>query len=481
MVFPLALPCQVASLFHDPSSTAFADLTIDGHRETWPIRSRQFRHWLRRRYFEETGSAASAETVRSALDLLEARAQFDAPERMVHIRVAEYDDRIYLDLADSDWRAIQIGPDGWQVVTSPPVRFRRAAGMLPLPVPQRGGSIEALAAFLNLPAPDEFVLVIAWLLAALQRGGPYPLLVIAGEQGSAKTVLTRILRALIDPNAAPTRALPREERDLMIAANNGHILAFDNLSGLPAWLSDALCRLASGGSFATRQLYTDCDEVLFQAARPAILNGIEDIVCRSDLADRAIFLTLEPIADERRRMERQLWREFEVARPRILGALFDAAAQGLRGLSRVRLERLPRMADFALWATACETAFWPPGTFLRVYDANRRAAIEGVIEADPVAVFVREIMAVRSAWAGRASDLLRVHIAAGEDVLDGTTGWPKNPRALAGRLRRCQTFLRTVGIDIAFSREGRTGSRMIRITSLAKSPRTSVGNGRRLE
>jgi len=481
MVFPLALPCQVASLFHDPSSTAFADLTIDGHRETWPIRSRQFRHWLRRRYFEETGSAASAETVRSVLDLLEARAQFDAPERMVHIRVAEYDDRIYLDLADSDWRAIQIGPDGWQVVTSPPVRFRRAAGMLPLPIPQRGGSIEALAAFLNLPAPDEFVLVIAWLLAALQRGGPYPLLVIAGEQGSAKTVLTKILRALIDPNAAPTRALPREERDLMIAANNGHILAFDNLSGLPAWLSDALCRLASGGSFATRQLYTDCDEVLFQAARPAILNGIEDIVCRSDLADRAIFLTLEPIADERRRMERQLWREFEVARPRILGALFDAAAQGLRGLSRVRLERLPRMADFALWATACETAFWPPGTFLRVYDANRRAAIEGVIEADPVAVFVREIMAVRSAWAGRASDLLRVHIAAGEDVLDGTTGWPKNPRALAGRLRRCQTFLRTVGIDIAFSREGRTGSRMIRITSLAKSPRTSVGNGRRLE
>ena len=481
MVFPLALPCQVASLLHDPSSTAFADLTIDGHRETWPIRSRQFRHWLRRRYFEETGSAASAETVRSVLDLLEARAQFDALERRVHIRVAEHDGDTYLDLADSDWRAIQIGPDGWQVVTSPPVRFRRAAGMLPLPVPQRGGSIEALAAFLNLPAPDEFVLVIAWLLAALQRGGPYPLLVIAGEQGSAKTVLTKILRALIDPNAAPTRALPREERDLMIAANNGHILAFDNLSGLPAWLSDALCRLASGGSFATRQLYTDCDEVLFQAARPAILNGIEDIVCRSDLADRAIFLTLEPIADERRRMERQLWREFEVARPRILGALFDAAAQGLRGLSRVRLERLPRMADFALWATACETAFWPPGTFLRVYDANRRAAIEGVIEADPVAVFVREIMAVRSAWAGRASDLLRVHIAAGEDVLDGTTGWPKNPRALAGRLRRCQTFLRTVGIDIAFSREGRTGSRMIRITSLAKSPRTSVGNGRRLE
>jgi hypothetical protein len=478
MAFLLAPLCPAASLFHDPNGTAFADFSIDGHRETWPIRSGQFRHWLRRRYYEETGTAACAGAIRSAVDLLEARAQFEAPERTVHIRLAEHDGRTYLDLADNDWRAVQIGPDGWQVVTSPPVRFRRAAGMLPLPVPQRGDSIESLAAFLNLPAPDEFVLVVAWLLAALQHRGPYPLLVIAGEQGSAKTVLTKILRALIDPNAAPTRAPPREERDLMIAANNGHILAYDNLSGLPSWLSDALCRLASGGSFAIRRLYTDCDEVLFRASRPAILNGIEDVVCRADLADRAIFVALEPIADDCRRVERELWREFEVVRPRLLGALLDAATHGLRRLSRVQLERLPRMADFALWATACETAFWPPGTFLRAYDANRRAAIEGVIEADPVAAFVREIMAVRSTWAGRASDLLRTRIASGEEVPHRTAGWPRNPRALAGRLRRCQTFLRTVGIHITFSREGRTGSRMIRMTSLTKSPRTSLGNGR---
>src|SRR5512146_2472226 len=96
----------------------------------------------------------------------------------------------------------------------------------------------------------------------------------------------------IDPNAAPVRTAPREERDLFIAAGNGHLLAFDNLSDLPAWVSDALCRLASGGSFAVRQLYTDRDEVLFQAARPIIPNGIEDIIIRPDLADRAIFLTL---------------------------------------------------------------------------------------------------------------------------------------------------------------------------------------------
>jgi len=165
-----------------------------------------------------------------------------------------------------------------------------------------------------------------------------------------------------------------------------------------------------------------------------------------------------------------LWREFEIARPHILGALLDSAVQGLQRLPHIRLQKLPRMADFALWGTACETAFWPPGTLLRAYNANRRAAIDSVIEGDPVAAFVREIMTERATWAGRASDLLRARAAPGEkeDAPDKTAGCPRNPRALSGRLRRSQTFLRTVGIEIAFSREGRTGSRMIRMTSLTR-------------
>jgi len=482
MASGLANPCATAALFHTATGTAFIDIEIDGHRETWPVRGKQLRAWLRRRYYEQTGEALGGEAIRSMLDLLEARAQFDAPERTIHVRSAEHDGRIYLDLADKEWRAIEIGADGWRIIGSPPVRFRRAAGMLPLPVPQKGGPIDTLARFLNLPATNEFVLAVAWLLAALRPNGPYPILAVAGEQGSAKTALTKFLRALVDPNSAPTRALPREERDLMIAANNGHVLAYDNLSRLPSWLSDALCRLASGGGFGLRQLFTDENEILFHAIRPAILNGIEDVVCRADLTDRAVFLTLEPISDDRRRSEKELWREFENARPSILGALLDGAVHGLRKLPDIRLEKLPRMADFALWGSACETAFWPPGTFMRAYDANREAAIAGIIEADPVATFVREIMAERSTWAGRASDLLRAHIAAGVDTLDGTGGWPRNPRALAGRLRRCQTFLRTLGIEVAFGREGRVGSRIIRMTSVTTrrqpSTATTGGNGR---
>jgi hypothetical protein len=464
-----------AELFHTSTDIAYADLVIDGHRETWPVRSPRFRAWLRRRYFEATRDAPSAPALNSALNLLEARAQFEGPERAVHVRVAEHEGHIYLDLADKAWRAVDVGPDGWRVVGEPPVRFRRPAGLLPLPIPQRGGTLGQLPSFLNLPGQDALVLVGTWLLATLCHGGPYPLLVISGEQGSAKTVLSKMLRALVDPNCAPVRTLPREDRDLFVTANNGHVLVFDNLSGLPSWLSDALCRLASGGGFAVRQLYTDQDEVLFDAARPVILNGVEDVITRPDLADRALFLTLPSISEAQRRPEKDLWREFELARPRLLGALLDAASHGLRTRSDVRLDRLPRMADFAQWAAACESALWPPGTFSRAYAGNRRAAVEGMVDADPVAACVREIMAARSTWAGTAMDLLCAEADLAADGLSRSNpDWPKNPRALAGRLRRAQTALRALGIEITFGREGRAGTRIIR---MSKAPENIVSTG----
>src|SRR5262249_5243038 len=210
----------------------------------------------------------------------------------------------------------------------------------------QGGSIESLAPFLNLASENDFVLVVAWLLGALRAGGPYPVLAIAGGPGSGQTVPSKLLRAGSDPSVGPGPSRPRDGRESVSARGSGHVRGFDNLSGLPPGRSDPLCRLASASAFPTRRLFTDQDEILFAAARPVILNGIEDIIPRPDLADRAILLTLGAIAERQRRPEHALWREFELARPHILGAVLDAAAHGLRMLPHVRLKRLPRMADF---------------------------------------------------------------------------------------------------------------------------------------
>jgi hypothetical protein len=452
-------------LLHAPNGTGYADLEINGHRETWPIRSKGFRRWLARRYFGATDGAPSSEALQSALNVIEARAHFDAPQADVRIRVAGYDGKLYLDLADDAWRAVEIDEAGWRIIDEPPVRFRRAAGMQPLPAPVTGGFVETLRSFLNVSSDNDFVLVVAWALAVLRDKGPYPVIVLSGEQGSAKSTFSAILRALLDPNSAPLRALPREDRDLFIAATNGHVLTFDNVSGLPAWISDTLCRLATGGGFAVRQLYTDQDEVLFDASRPVVLNGIEDIVARPDLADRAIFLTLEPIPEERRRPEKELWAAFDKERPQILGALLDAVSLGLQRLPETRLERLPRMADFALWATACESALWPEGTFWGAYAGNRDKAVDSVIEADPVGSAVRSLMATQTEWTGTASDLLGALSEEVGETVRRAKAWPATARALSGRLRRAATFLRKIGIDISFEKEGRARTRTIHINA----------------
>jgi hypothetical protein len=468
---------QTAKLFHAPDGTGFADLDINGHRETWPIRTKGFRRWLARCYFEATGGAPNSEALQSALNVIEAKANFDAPERIIHVRVGGLDGRLYLDLSDEKWRAVEIDASGWRVIENPPVRFRRPPGMQSLPVPVPGGSIASLRSFLNVQSDADFVLAVTWVLACLRNRGPYPVIVLSGEQGSAKSTFSAIVRALVDPNTAPLRALPREDRDLFIAATSAHVLAFDNVSGLAPWISDTFCRLATGAGFAVRQLYTDHDEVLFDAARPVILNGIEDIVTRPDLADRAIFLTLEPISEERRRPEAELWAAFEVERPAILGALLDAVVAGLKHLPHTRLEKLPRMADFAVWAAACETAFWPAGTFLAAYSGNRDEAVESAIDADPIAAAISTLMSRRTVWTQTATELL-VALAevAGERVTKSKT-WPANPRALAGRLRRAATFLRKTGIEIVFEREGKARTRIIRVTNLANPSAPDVRGG----
>jgi hypothetical protein len=221
-----------------------------------------------------------------------------------------------------------------------------------------------------------------------------------------------------------------------------------------------------------RQLYTDHDEVLFDATRPVMLNGIEEIVTRPDLADRGLFLTLEPIPEDRRRPEQEMWVAFEAERPSILGALLTAVVEGLKRLPETRLEKLPRMADFALWATACESALWPAGTFWSAYSGNRDEAVEGVIDADQVAVAVRAVMAKGTMWTGTASELL---VALGEVVDERTLkskAWPESPRALAGRLRRAATFLRKIGIEIGFERKGRVRTRTINITTATPNQST---------
>jgi hypothetical protein len=443
-----------------------------------------FRQWLARAFFVERATAANSEDLQSALNVIEARARFDGPERAVFVRVGAHNGALYLDLADSCWRAIEIDANGWRIVAHAPIPFRRPAGMLALPEPVRGGKIDELRPFLNVSDNDEFVLAVSYELAAMRPRGPYPILDLIGEHGAAKSTFASVLRKLIDPNYAALRALPRDERDLFIAANNAHLLPFDNISWLPDWLSDAFCRLSTGGGFATRELYSDQDEALFDAMRPIILNGMEDFVGKSDLADRSIILALKNITDDKRKPEAEFWAEFERAQPRIMGALLDGVAHGLRQLPETRLTASPRMADFALWGTAYETAFWQSGTFLKAYAQNIDEAFAAMIEADRVAKAVQDFMAARpdlkkqpslidqrDEWTGTATDLLQILKTFVSGKLKNKE-FPTSARGLSGRLRRAAATLRRVGIEVTFVKD--TSSKRTRTIKIVRTEKAQA-------
>jgi hypothetical protein len=438
-------------LFRTEDHTAFAAIVIDGHREVHAVKSRDFNRWLRNGYFDQKKSAPSGDAMTSAVATIDALATRGKCSD-VHLRVAELDGKLYVDLCDAKWRCIEVSAAGWGICADPPVLFRRKSGMLPLPMPVPGGSVELLRPFLNIRCDDDFVLLVSYVLAALTPRAPYAVLAIAGSHGGAKSTLVELLRLLIDPSTTLLRTLPREDRDLFIQARNGHLLAFDNLSNLPPWTSDALCRIADGSGFAVRSLFTDDDEVLFGGARPIILNGIEDFVVRPDLADRTIALTLEEVDEDQRRRKRELLRDFEEVRPLILGALLDAIAHGLRRLPGLKLGRLPRLADFATWATACETACFPTGAFMDAFARNREESVRTVLEADVVAQAVLQFLEIREEWEGTAAELLG-HLAAivGEPATKKKS-WPGAANALSGRLRRAAPFLRKRGIGIEWRR-----------------------------
>ena len=290
-------------LYHTPAGEGFAVVRRGEHQEVMRITAKVCGLWLRQQFLVIECKAPSAATVKDALLTIEARANFEGEERLFGVRVMAYGDAIYLDLANEQWQAVKITAAGWEVVENP-LLFRRGAAMRPLPIPEKGGDLRVLRRFVNVEGEGDFIVTVAWLVAALRPDGPYSILILQGEQGSAKTYAGWTLRSLIDPAAAALKSTPTKERDLMIAAVNSWIMGFDNLSGLTPAMSDAFCRVATGGGLSTRQLYSDADEITFEATRPITLNGIDDLSGRSDLLSLAIVITMPPFAAGKRRSER---------------------------------------------------------------------------------------------------------------------------------------------------------------------------------
>jgi len=449
---------STARYFRSMDGRFHARVPVEGRHETFALKSPEFRDWIIERYRAERSDLPPLNAVARVIRAVAARARFDGSTPMVHVRVGRDGDGsgsdFYIDLGSPSGQAVKISAGEWSVVDRPPVHFRRPAGQLPLPIPTRDGSIALLRRYLNLSEPD-FRLLVGWLAAALVPEGPYTVLVVHGETGSAKSTLATVAQLLIDPQASSVLAKPNSTRDLMVTAASGWLIVYDNISVIPTWLSDGLCRLATGGGFAGRALFSNDERNVIHAQRPVILSGIDEFVRRDDLADRGVFLHLPPIFDGGHHTERKFWAEFRADCPAILGGLLNALVGGLAALPSLGLTELPRMADFASLGEAVGRALgWEEGSFLRAYRDNRLAATVTSLENSLVAAVLLRTAAWGGLenWTSTASEMLKKLSADVDPKIRASARWPKTPQLFADELRRLAPQLRRRGISVTFTR-----------------------------
>lgn len=454
-------------LFRDPGGTAYAQVEIRGHREVHAIDSGAYREVLAERFLRVAGKGCNRNALGDALTTLSSLARFDGEVHDVFLRVAGSGQTLYIDMGRADWACIEVTASGWHYSKNPPM-FRRAGAPLPLPEPA-APDFGRLWRYANV-CDEHKPLVAGFMLSALRPVGPFPQLHFSGEQGTGKSTLAKVIKSLTDPSASPLRSPPKEVRDLLVGALNGWCLAMDNLSFLTPQLSDALCRLSTGGAISERTLYTNTDEVLVEVQRPVILNGIEDLAVRPDLAERGLHVELEPIRN--RKPEFTFWADLRADAPHIFGALLDGLALAIRDHAHINVGRLPRMADFALWAAAGMPALgFTADEFMQAYRANIEDGMSAGIDSSPVGRALVQFAGREVNWAGTAAELQNALAREADENTLRSPAWPKTPRGLAGTVRRLAPALRLAGVEVETERApDASRARLIRLCNRGKRP-----------
>ena len=450
-----------ARFWMDHNENTYAAVVLGGRVQNVRVRSAAFRRWMAKAAITATGKAAGTQTFADAVNVFEAMGD-DGALVDPWLRVGVDDTGThYLDLTRDDGAVVKITGRGWDVVSGDGLPFIRAKTHRALPTPEDGDErgVDRLRSFINVEGEDDFKLTVAFLVACLFLAGPHPILVLVGEQGTAKSTAAEMLKRLVDPTSPLHRNLPQDEREASVAAANTWVLSYDNISRMTAEQSDTLCKLSTRAGFSYRKLHSDDEESTFDGGRPQILNGITPTSNASDFNSRAIIVRLAPIPAEKRRPKQDIDAAFEAEIPYILGALLDAASTAIRRRPGLTLSELPRMADFATLGEAMAPAFnWEPGEFLHAYKRSIAGGDAAAFESD---IIGREVLAWLKAqhpqgFNGTATQILEeLNFRLGPDKIRAFgKGWPQTASKLAGGLDRAAPALRERGWNMEMKHSG---------------------------
>ncbi len=455
-----------AEVFSDTSSKYYASFDVEltdsetgevmpVHRETWALDSRQFKAKMGKEFLRRFGTVAGESAMKEALEILAADADEARNKQAVYLRYAPIPDSggVYVDLCNDQWEVVEVTPDGWCIIpaVSCKVRFRRSQNSMPLPTPETGGNIADLWNHINIQGEDSRLLVLAWLLDAMRVDTAYTLLELIAGQGSAKSTTQERLRAVIDPNAVMLRIEPRSNQDLSVSTINNHVISLNNLSHISNGTQDFMCSMSTGGGDASRKLYTNEDEAAWDTKRPVIMNGINQLVTRPDLADRTVCIELARIAYVDDSTLKTAW---DKDYPKLTGALYSLLSATLRELPAVfALGNQPfenvRMGNYAKLGVAMARALRMDADFIAVYTRNRDEVVRRGVDSSPVALALVQYIRIKGTFEGTTGELMELleHPDYKPKHFD-KTAWPKAPRGLGEALRRYAPALLVYGVEV---------------------------------
>ena len=467
-------------LFHTPTGVAYARIGIEGHFEIHRCRSQGFKQWLSRQLYLSEGKTPNSDALNSAIITIEGRAIFDGKTRVLHNRGAFHEGAIFYDLADEEWRAIKITPEGWQTIDNPPILFCRYQHQKPQVEPQHGGDPWRLLDFVNLRDASQQLLFMVYVEARFIPDIPHPIIHPHGEQGSAKTTLLRLVGSLVDPSSEELLMFARDVNELAQKLYHHWVCYFDNLTSLPDWISDVLSRAVTGIGFGKRELFTDEGDVIFQLKRVIGLNGINVVATKPDLLDRCILLELKRISDNECRREKELLAEFEQVKPQILGGFFDILSKAMGMYPTLQLKALPRMADFAHWGGAIAQALgYSVDDFIDAYKANIQSQNIEVLSSNPIAAVLLGFMENRDSYEGTPAELLDELGQEAEQMKIKTTvkSWPGAPQVLTRRLNELKSNLRQGGIEVDTTSGARIEGKWKRLVKVSRTETVPTPKG----
>ncbi|HWO07793.1 MAG TPA: bifunctional DNA primase/polymerase [Candidatus Paceibacterota bacterium] len=463
-------------LFRDQYDVAYVRVNINGRKETLPCKSRRFTLWLSQNFYETLGTIPQPSVIKAAVETIEGHAIFKGGEYELRNRVARINDTVWYDLADKQNRAVLITQDGWRIVSDPPTLFSRHKHQLDQAEQETGGAVSDLLRFVNVTEESQQILLMVYLVSCFIADFPHPILYVYGQQGSAKSTLSKLLRKLVDPSRIEVLSMPDDINELTLQLSRHHMVFYENVSRISNRVSDALCIAVTGGGISKRTLYTDADDFIYTIRTNVGINGINITAIQPDLLERCILLELKRVEESQRLTEQELYAEFELVRPKILGAIFDAVAKALQIVPHVRLTEKSRMADFLVWGCAIAEALgYTRAQFLDAYGQKVREQSEEALAAAVEAQMLITLMNDRTEWEGTPQALLSAietqAIAEGDFM---GRSMPRQPNQLMRRINTLKPNFLKIGLRITDRKSG--GIRLVNIQKISQNTAQSATN-----